>query len=369
MNEVKNLNMAQLPHVEPINIQMKKVTPSFSGQGVNKDTFIKKANIKQILVGIIFCFSYVKFVCAQTGLLEDQKANIDGNFSCAAAWPICGNSSQDFNFFVSKDKPCVSKELYYSFNAEGAVTDGIQLTVSTGLANYEWYGPFTANNLELCQQINSYSATFTTGTFSATNPLSLSTTSAGVYILKIKNLACSGSIRINTEKTRLTCNEKLPCTECVTSFSPSPGKYLVSAWVKEKVTSYTVKTYQNSFLKLGFTGNNSIQTLYPTGQIIDGWQRIEQTIQVPSNATGITIELITTAQEAFFDDIRFFPVDGSMMSYVYDPLSLRLMAELDERNYATLYEYDEEGKLIRVKKETEKGIMTIQENRDNNSKQ
>ena len=54
-----------------------------------------------------------------------------------------------------------------------------------------------------------------------------------------------------------------------------------------------------------------------------------------------------------------------MMSYVYDPISLRLMAELDERNYATLYEYDEEGKLIRVKKETEKGIMTIQENRDN----
>jgi hypothetical protein len=54
-----------------------------------------------------------------------------------------------------------------------------------------------------------------------------------------------------------------------------------------------------------------------------------------------------------------------MMSYVYDPISLRLMAELDERNYATLYEYDEEGKLIRIKKETEKGIMTIQENRDN----
>jgi hypothetical protein len=44
------------------------------------------------------------------------------------------------------------------------------------------------------------------------------------------------------------------------------------------------------------------------------------------------------------------------------------MAELDERNYAKLYEYDEEGKLIRVKKETEKGIMTIQENRENSSK-
>jgi len=53
-----------------------------------------------------------------------------------------------------------------------------------------------------------------------------------------------------------------------------------------------------------------------------------------------------------------------MKSYVYDPISKKLVAELDERNYATFYEYDEEGKLIRVKKETEKGIKTIQENRN-----
>jgi hypothetical protein len=58
-----------------------------------------------------------------------------------------------------------------------------------------------------------------------------------------------------------------------------------------------------------------------------------------------------------------------MVTYVYDPVSLRLVAELDERNYAKFYEYDEDGKLIRVKKETEKGIMTIQETRENNSKE
>ena len=52
-----------------------------------------------------------------------------------------------------------------------------------------------------------------------------------------------------------------------------------------------------------------------------------------------------------------------MKSMVYDPQSLRLMAELDDRNYATFYEYDEEGTLVRVKKETEKGIYTIKESR------
>jgi len=39
------------------------------------------------------------------------------------------------------------------------------------------------------------------------------------------------------------------------------------------------------------------------------------------------------------------------------------MAELDENNFATFYEYDDEGGLVRMKKETERGIMTIKENR------
>jgi len=44
-------------------------------------------------------------------------------------------------------------------------------------------------------------------------------------------------------------------------------------------------------------------------------------------------------------------------------VNLRLMAELDENNYATFYEYDDDGTLIRVKKETERGIQTIKESR------
>ena len=52
-----------------------------------------------------------------------------------------------------------------------------------------------------------------------------------------------------------------------------------------------------------------------------------------------------------------------MKSFVYDPVSLRLMAELDANNYATFYEYDDQGNLIRVKKETERGIVTLKESR------
>jgi hypothetical protein len=57
-----------------------------------------------------------------------------------------------------------------------------------------------------------------------------------------------------------------------------------------------------------------------------------------------------------------------MHSYVYDPVTLKLMAELDDNNFASFYEYDEEGNLSRTKKETEQGIMTIQEVRSSKPK-
>ena len=57
-----------------------------------------------------------------------------------------------------------------------------------------------------------------------------------------------------------------------------------------------------------------------------------------------------------------------MKTYVYRPDNLRLCAELDENNFATFYEYDDEGALTRTKKETELGVMTIQEVRFANHK-
>jgi YD repeat-containing protein len=58
-----------------------------------------------------------------------------------------------------------------------------------------------------------------------------------------------------------------------------------------------------------------------------------------------------------------------MKSFVYDDRNMRLMAELDENGFATFYEYDDEGLLIRVKKETERGVMTLKETRSSYQKQ
>jgi hypothetical protein len=53
-----------------------------------------------------------------------------------------------------------------------------------------------------------------------------------------------------------------------------------------------------------------------------------------------------------------------MKSYVYHPSNRRLVAVLDENHMAMLFEYSPEGKLIRQKKETEKGILTLKESRE-----
>jgi hypothetical protein len=169
-----------------------------------------------------------------------------------------------------------------------------------------------------------------------------------------------------------------PCETCIGSFAPIPSapgtnsaKYLIGAWAKEAGASpnKTSYTYPELSVVCEVSGSPVVLGPFsPQGIIIDGWQRIEEEIVIPAGTTNIKLKLSSTSGDVYYDDIRFFPFDASMKSYVYDPINMRLSAELDERHYATFYEYDEEGKLVRIKKETEKGVMTIQETKSNSSK-
>lgn len=151
-------------------------------------------------------------------------------------------------------------------------------------------------------------------------------------------------------------------TVCTNIFSPDSGKYLLSAWVKEDTTC-NCPTYLDNSIRVSFAGSSTTYSFHPAGPIIDGWQRYECTFYVPGSASGIYISLKAGDRDVYWDDIRIHPWTGIMKTYVYDPNSLRLMATLDENNYAKFYEYDDQGNLIRVKRETENGVITIQENR------
>lgn len=174
------------------------------------------------------------------------------------------------------------------------------------------------------------------------------------------------------------------CTNCL-SFQPKVnGEYLLSAWVKEE-TNIQVKNYENTEINVVFYDNAEALdpdpkdpeaptqvigsvTLKPTGDIIDGWQRISGKFRVPEKTitAGVVLNNKNVGIPVYFDDLRIHPMDGSVKAFVYDSETFKLMSELDENNYSTFYEYDNEGGLVRVKKETSKGVKTIQETRSGN---
>lgn len=161
-----------------------------------------------------------------------------------------------------------------------------------------------------------------------------------------------------------------PCEECIT-FAPEIGKrYWISAWAKEELASQ-VTNYGDVAIQIEFIGSTAAPVVFQTSDdIIEGWQRIVGDFVIPSGTTSISLDLVNNngTVAAYFDDIRVHPFNASMKSYVYDPVTFLLTAELDDNNFATFYEYDKEGQLIRIKKETERGVMTIQESQSSNPK-
>jgi hypothetical protein len=152
----------------------------------------------------------------------------------------------------------------------------------------------------------------------------------------------------------------LGSNEVVKGFSPCPGKkYVLSLWIKESNTRTPTTGFQVSVNGINLI-NNSIKW-----HIVEGWKRIEVPFLLNAASTKFTLQLSSSGQ-TYIDDIRIHPYDGLLKTFAYDNSSQRVLAEMDENNFATLYEYDDEGILIRVKKETERGIVTIKETRSSN---
>lgn len=167
------------------------------------------------------------------------------------------------------------------------------------------------------------------------------------------------------------CNKFTGINTDSSILNPSPsftqgGKYWFSAWVKEEQDCLCQK-YVNNRIIFVFTDNANnvtMDTTTPKGNIIEGWQRYDTAFSIPSNTVKVTVKLQSTGTTVvYFDDIRLHPFYANMQTFVYNPLNLRLMAQLDENNYASFYEYDDDGTLIRVKKETARGIQTVKETR------
>jgi hypothetical protein len=153
----------------------------------------------------------------------------------------------------------------------------------------------------------------------------------------------------------------LGSNELSKGFSPLRAKkYILSFWLKDN----NIRNPSTSFQAI-VNGTSLISNL-SKWPIIEGWKRVEVPFILSASAHSFSLQLIGNG--AYIDDIRINPYDAQMKTFAYDASSQRLMAELDENNFATFYEYDDEGILIRVKKETDRGVMTVKETRSSYKK-
>ena len=174
-----------------------------------------------------------------------------------------------------------------------------------------------------------------------------------------------GSITSAIQYYCIKAKPVMPSNVMRQTFSPlTKSKLTISAWVRLNVEDCNATPALDSAIQVSFNTGGGTAWLKKTGVRIEGWQRYEANVNVPSDALTMYLRLKTLASYTIYvDDIRVQPFNSGMKGFVYNPVNLRLMAELDENNYASLYEYDDDGTLIRIKKETERGIMTLQETR------
>jgi hypothetical protein len=147
-----------------------------------------------------------------------------------------------------------------------------------------------------------------------------------------------------------------------------PRVYVLSAWVSRD--QLDVPTFVDS------AGSPSIEVLpwrgtdrpcLPDGPLIEGWQRIHCEFLVESNDVTTSLRFLSGAgtdkNATYFDDVRILPADASLETYVYDTRDLRMTAALDENNFSTQFGYDDDGALHLVRKETVRGLQTVNEYR------
>jgi YD repeat-containing protein len=96
-------------------------------------------------------------------------------------------------------------------------------------------------------------------------------------------------------------------------------KYIVSYWHKNG--SITV------------SGSSSTKT----GATINGWIYEEQLV---NSATNVTV-----SGTGYIDELRLYPADAQMSTYVYQPL-VGVIAENDVKNMISYYEYDQLGRVV-----------------------
>lgn len=141
---------------------------------------------------------------------------------------------------------------------------------------------------------------------------------------------------------------------------PASAGTLIKAWFRSKKGAAFVEP---TGLSVGISsGPIPMTRVARSGE----WVLYEATIP-PQVLTTYSIEINCTNSSTitWMDDLRIQPADARMTTYVYDPLTFRLLTSFDDQHFGLYYQYNAEGKLTRKQIETERGLKTVQETQYN----
>ena len=188
------------------------------------------------------------------------------------------------------------------------------------------------------------------------------------------DLKISNENSVNNPITRLASNDiSISSDRVYPMFNLKKDKtYKLNFWVRAVASGITTSLNSPNVVKVEFkhiqngTTGKVFNNPSFVSDVIEGWRMVELLVPVEEqdliDNNTLTIQFKSTGMtDILIDDIRFAPAEATSKCFVYDDKFLRLTSELDENHYATFYDYDESGNLIRIRKETERGIVTLKE--------
>lgn len=138
---------------------------------------------------------------------------------------------------------------------------------------------------------------------------------------------------------------------------------MVKVWVRtEQDNAYVTPTTLSA--QLGVATPQAMQMIARTGE----WTLFQTLLPATPSVDPVSCRIfcgMAPGTIADIDDVALHPGGASFSAQVYDPLSLRLVASLDDRHFGLFYQYDAKGQLTAKRVETERGLMTVSDNYSN----
>jgi hypothetical protein len=124
----------------------------------------------------------------------------------------------------------------------------------------------------------------------------------------------------------------------------------------------TVSIFDKNSPSTGITGSFTITDNATNPIRVGNWDLITHEIIPNSPVTNeLLITLTANGLGNYVDDLLFIPIDATSKCISYNCENDRVEAEFDSEHFATFFDYDYEGRLIRKRKETYRGVKNIAE--------